>query len=76
VRIASSFAPGPLEVSAEAEVDALAAGSPVRLGRLVTHTEIPLGPRASVEVGHTYMPGDRVAIWRRIEMRIMHSFAL
>ena len=76
MRIASRISPGRLVLSSEAEVDALKKGSVVRLGRLLSRAEIPVAKGTSIQIGHTYAPGDRAALWRRVELRFMRAFAL
>ena len=67
---------GPIGLSGEMALDALTNGSVARVQRLISRVEIPLPTGASVQVGHEYAAGDRVAAWRRIQIRFTHTLGM
>ncbi len=67
---------GAHRLSGEMALDALTNGSVARVQRLISRVEIPLPTGASVQVGHEYAAGDRVAAWRRIQIRFTHTLGM
>jgi hypothetical protein len=67
---------GPIGLSGEIALDALTNGSVARVQRFISRVEIPLPTGASVQVGHEYAAGDRLAAWRRIQIRFTHTLGM